>query len=215
MGPGAGVDAVAAVTRGARLGVDVGSVRVGLASSDPDGLIATPVDTLARDTGKQSGPGQLRADIARIVAEVHDRGAVVVYVGLPRHLSGAEGAASAAARAYAGSLARAVAPVPVRLVDERMSTVSAHHALHASGRAGRSHRTVVDQAAAVVILQAALDAERSTGHRSGERVEVGPVRDATHQGEGGCGVERDDAGAVSGTSRTTPDHDGSKGRPGE
>ena len=95
----------------------------------------------------------------------------VVYVGLPRHLSGAEGAASAAARAYAGSIARAVGPVPVRLVDERMSTVSAHQALHASGRAGRKHRAVVDQAAAVVILQSALDGERHAATRVGELVE--------------------------------------------
>ncbi len=150
--------------RGVRLGVDVGSVRVGLAASDPDGLIATPVATLARDpTGD--------ADVAAVAAEASDRRAAVVYVGLPRHLSGAEGAAAAAARGYAGRLAHAVAPVPVRLVDERLSTVTAHRALHESGRAGRSHRAVVDQAAAVVILQAALDAERTVGHRGGEVVE--------------------------------------------
>ncbi|HYQ74912.1 Holliday junction resolvase RuvX, partial [Cellulomonas sp.] len=122
---------------------------------------------LARDTKAGRGTPQ---DIAEIVREVGERGAVVVYVGLPRHLSGTEGAASAAARAYAVQLAQAVAPVRVRLVDERMSTVSAHQALHASGRSGRRHRAVVDQAAAVVILQTALDAERSTGRRPGERV---------------------------------------------
>ena len=144
-----------------RLGVDVGSVRVGLATSAPDGLIATPVDTLSRPTS-----------LARIVREVGERCAAVVYVGLPVHLSGAEGAASGAARNYAGLLAAAVAPVSVRLVDERMSTVSAHRALHESGRPGRSHRQVVDQAAAVVILQSALEAERSTGLRAGEWVEV-------------------------------------------
>ena len=100
----------------------------------------------------------------------------VVYVGLPRHLSGSEGAASQAARAYAVQLAQAISPVPVRMVDERMSTVSAHQALHASGRSGRSHRQVVDQAAAVVILQSALDAESATGRRPGERVVVDPVQ---------------------------------------
>lgn len=157
------------VSRGPRLAVDVGSVRVGLAASDPDGLIATPVDTLARDV-----PGRKErrtpTDVERIVHEVHERGAAVVYVGHPRHLSGAEGAASAAARAYAVGLAQAVAPVPVRLVDERMSTVTAHQALQASGRSGRRQRQVVDQAAAVVILQYALDAERATGRRPGEPV---------------------------------------------
>jgi putative holliday junction resolvase len=155
------------VIRGVRLAVDVGSVRVGLASSDPDGLIATPVATLARDN---RGGDQIPTDLSQIVAEVHERGAAIVYVGLPRHLSGAEGSASAAARAYAGSLAQAIAPVPVRMVDERMSTVTAHQALHASGRSGRRHRSVVDQAAAVVILQAALDGERSRGRRPGEPV---------------------------------------------
>ena len=159
------------IARGPRLGVDVGSVRVGLAASDPDGLIATPVETLARDTRKPAA-GQLSRDIAQIVREVHERRAQCVYVGLPRHLSGAEGASSEAARAYAVWLAQAVAPVSVRMVDERMSTVSAHQALQASGRSGRRHRQVVDQAAAVVILQYALDAERAMGRRPGEPVVV-------------------------------------------
>ncbi len=142
--------------------MDVGSVRVGLAASDPDGLIATPVATLQRGQG----------DVDAIVTEVHERGVQTVYVGLPRHLSGAEGASAASARAYSEALAQAVAPVPVRLVDERMSTVSAHRALSASGRPGRRHRAVVDQAAAVMILQDALDSERATGWRPGERVDV-------------------------------------------
>jgi putative Holliday junction resolvase len=161
------------VVRGVRLAVDVGSVRVGLAASDPDGLIATPVATLARDAG---GTGGLPSDIATLVGEVHERRVGVVYVGLPRHLSGSEGAASQAARAYAVQLAQAISPVPVRMVDERMSTVSAHQALYASGRSGRSHRKVVDQAAAVVILQSALDAESATGRRPGERVDADPVQ---------------------------------------
>jgi putative Holliday junction resolvase len=184
------------VVRGARLAVDVGSVRVGLAASDPDGLIATPVATLARDT-RRPAAGALPADVAAIVHEVQERFVAAVYVGLPRHLSGNEGAASAAARAYAGALAQAIAPVTVRLVDERMSTVSAHQALHASGRAGRRHRSVIDQAAAVVILQAALDQERSTGRRPGERVPA-PV-DATDQREGSCG-QAGPAGQTEGTT---------------
>ncbi|WP_407342847.1 Holliday junction resolvase RuvX [Pengzhenrongella phosphoraccumulans] len=157
------------VARGVRLGVDVGSVRVGFATSDPDGLIATPIDTLPRATS-----------LARIVREVGERGAVIVYVGLPVHLSGAEGSASEAARNYAGALATAIAPVVVRMVDERMSTVSAHRALHESGRSGRSHRQVVDQAAAVVILQSALEKERVTGSRAGELVEGDRSRTVGH-----------------------------------
>ncbi|MBO0900381.1 Holliday junction resolvase RuvX [Cellulomonas sp. zg-ZUI222] len=165
-----------AVTRAVRLAVDVGSVRVGVASSDPDGTLATPVATLARAAGK---PASTAADVAAIAQEARERGADVVYVGLPRHLSGAEGSSAGLARAYAVALAHAVGPVQVRLVDERMSTVSAHQALQAAGRSGRRHRQVVDQAAAVVILQHALDTERSTGRRPGERVEVDPGRSAT------------------------------------
>ncbi|VTR75577.1 Holliday junction resolvase RuvX [Cellulomonas hominis] len=186
------------MVRGARLAVDVGSVRVGLASSDPDGLVATPVATLARDN-RPPAPGALPTDVAQIVAEVAERSVAAVYVGLPRHLSGAEGAASQAARAYAGSLAHAVAPVPVRLVDERMSTVTAHQALHASGRSGRRHRAVVDQAAAVVILQAALDGERSTGRRPGERVTATRPQDADVRREGAL----EDAGPAAPTEGTS------------
>ncbi|HEY0118349.1 MAG TPA: Holliday junction resolvase RuvX [Cellulomonas sp.] len=170
------------VERGPRLGVDVGSVRVGLATSDPDGVLATPVATLPRGNG----------DVAAIVSEVRERGARTVYVGLPRHLSGAEGTSAAAARAYASILAQAVAPVPVRLVDERMSTVSAHRALTESGKPGRQHRSVVDQAAAVVILQDALDAERATGRRPGERVGAEPLGGA----HGGHADRLDDTGVT-------------------
>ncbi len=167
------------VTRAVRLCVDVGTVRVGLAASDPDGMLATPVETVARAAGK---PGSGASDVRRIADEARERRADVVYVGLPRHLSGAEGSSAGLARAYAVALAHAVGPVQVRLVDERMSTVTAHHALQASGRSGRRQRQVVDQAAAVVILQHALDTERATGRRPGERVEVDPVRSSPARG---------------------------------
>jgi putative holliday junction resolvase len=151
-----------------RLGVDVGSVRVGLAASDPSGLIASPVETLRRDRTEGS-------DLRRIVSEIAERDAVEVVVGLPVSLSGREGPAAAAVRDYAADLAGRAAPVPVRLVDERLSTVSAHQALTASGRSGRRHREVVDQVAAVLILQTALDAERATGRPPGSTVDPGPA----------------------------------------
>lgn len=180
------------VVRGPRLAVDVGTVRVGLAASDADGLLATPVETLPRDQRRR--PGRLPKDVARIVREARERCAGCVYVGLPRHLSGSESPSSVAARGYADMLAQAVAPIPVRLVDERMSTVSAHQALHAAGRSGRHHRDVVDQAAAVVILQYALDAERASGRRPGERVEAAPEPGGARQGA--AGEPTDDAGAT-------------------
>jgi len=157
-------DPATPVQRGARLGVDVGAVRVGVARSDLDALIATPVETVSGDRA-----AQLRR-IAAIAAQTEPVG---IVVGLPRQLSGAEGRAAAAAREYAELLARVCAPVPVRLVDERLTTVSAHQALHRSGRPGRRHRAVVDQVAAVMILQAALDQERRTGHPAGELVDHG------------------------------------------
>jgi putative Holliday junction resolvase len=152
---------------GRRVGIDVGSVRVGVASSDPSGLLATPVRTVARDRDTTAvAPSDLEEG-AELVTELE---AVEVVVGLPRSLSGAEGAAAQGARTYAGRLAVRIAPVPVRLVDERLTTVDAHRTLRESGVDGRAQRAVVDQAAAVLILQAALDAERSSGRPPGELV---------------------------------------------
>ena len=134
------------MTRGVRLGVDVGSVRVGVAASDPDGILATPVATLARGEALEA-----------IVALVAERSAVEVVVGHPRHLSGAAGASAADAESFAASLRERV-EVPVTLVDERLTTVSATRTLSERGVRGRAQRAVVDQAAAVAILQSALDA---------------------------------------------------------
>ncbi|QIM21041.1 Holliday junction resolvase RuvX [Phycicoccus sp. HDW14] len=154
--------------RGVRLGVDVGSVRVGVARSDPDGVLATPLETVPRTAEGPAAAGD--EDLERVAALVLEHEAVRVVVGLPRSLSGEQGPAADRARTYASVLAARIAPVPVRLVDERLSTVEAHRALRDSGLAGRRQRAVVDQAAAVLILQSALDAERTTGTPAGERV---------------------------------------------
>ncbi|MFV0462310.1 MAG: Holliday junction resolvase RuvX [Nostocoides sp.] len=155
---------------GRRLGIDVGTVRVGVAVSDPDGLLATPVATLLRhpedhlpDNGDDESTRHLD-DLAQLVVQ---EGIVEVVVGLPRHLDGTEGASAHMARQYAAAIAERVVPVPVRLVDERLSTVDAHRALRGSGLSSRRQRAVVDQTAAVMILQAALDAERTTGRPPG------------------------------------------------
>ncbi len=146
------------------MGVDVGAVRVGVAQSDPDGILATPVTTLVRD------PGDPHADLAALADLVRGEHASCVYVGLPLHLSGQSGDAARLARGYAAELAALVAPVRVRLVDERLTSVASHRLLHESGRPGRLHRAVVDQVAAVLILDAALEAERATGVEPGELV---------------------------------------------
>lgn len=149
--------------RGVRIGIDVGDARIGVARSDPSGLIATPVETVRRGQG----------DLARIGAIVAEEEAVEVVVGLPRSLSGGEGPAAVRVREFAGAIAAAVAPVPVRLCDERLSTVTAEAVLRGQGRKGQKRRAVVDQAAAVVILQNALDTERSTGAAPGETLDQG------------------------------------------
>jgi putative Holliday junction resolvase len=150
------------VRAGTRLGVDVGTVRIGVAVSDPGGALALPLETVPR------GPGDLRR-LADLAAE---RAAVEVVVGLPRSLSGREGPAAAAVRAFAADLALAVGPVPLRLVDERLSTVTAGRDLRAAGRDARRARAVLDQQAAVAILQLALDTERATGIAPGDVLQV-------------------------------------------
>ena len=145
---------------GVRLGVDVGTARVGVAVCDREGLLATPVVTLSR---ADRTVGELRA----LVAEYD---AVEVVVGLPLSLRGDDTASTADARTVAADLARVV-DVPVRLVDERLSTVSAQRALHQSGRTVKASRPVIDQVAAVIILQNALDFERSAGRPPGTVVD--------------------------------------------
>ena len=175
---------------GVRLGIDVGSVRIGVARSDPDGVLASPLTTVRRGRG----------DVNRIAGLAVEHHVVEVIVGLPATLSGREGRAAADARRFAAALAAGLAgepagrvaggpalglpggPAPaapaggvpgVRLFDERFSTVTAHSALRSGGRDERARRPVVDQAAAAVLLQAALDAERSTGRPPGEPVAAG------------------------------------------
>lgn len=149
--------------RGARLGIDPGDARIGVASSDPDGILATPVETVARGEG----------DLDRLAAIAEELGAVLVYVGLPRSLNGGEGPAAGKVRAFAADLAARVAPLPVHLVDERMSTVTAEAVLRDRGKKGKKRRAVVDQAAAVVILQGAIDTERALGRPGGQLVVAG------------------------------------------
>jgi putative Holliday junction resolvase len=149
------------VRPGVRLGIDPGDARIGVARCDPSGIIATPVETVRRGKG----------DLARIAAIATDEGAVEVVVGLPRSLAGGEGPAAEKVRRFAAALARRLAPVPVRLVDERLTTVSAEAMLRDRGRKGQGRRAVVDQAAAVLILQTALDSERISGVAPGETVE--------------------------------------------
>lgn len=142
--------------RGVRLGVDVGRARVGIARSDPDGLLAVPVETVSREVA-----------LAAITAHVRDLHCIEVVVGLPRSLSGGETLSTADARELAHELAEVVG-VPIRLVDERLSTVSAQAGLHQAGKSAKSSKPMIDQASAVIILQHCLDTERGLGQAPGQ-----------------------------------------------
>ena len=147
--------------RGVRIALDIGDARIGVASSDPHGILATPVETVRR------GPG----DLDRIAALAAELEAVEIVVGLPRSLSGGEGPAAVKIRETAELVRAKVqagnAETAVRLVDERFTTVTAERMLRERGKKGSKRRAVVDQAAAVVILQHALDLERETGNPPG------------------------------------------------
>ncbi|MDQ1127305.1 putative holliday junction resolvase [Microbacterium sp. LKL04] len=142
--------------RGIRLGIDVGRARVGVARCDPDGMLAVPVETVPRS----------ETSVARIVEIAREYDPIEILVGLPISLGGSETASTTDAREFATELSAAV-DVPIRLVDERLSTVSANAVLRQNGRSQKSSRRIVDQIAAVVLLQQAIDVEKSTGNPAG------------------------------------------------
>ena len=149
---------------GVRLGVDVGTVRIGLARTDPEAILTIPVETLRRaDDG---------SELARIVEVAREFNAIEIIVGLPRHLRGGEGISAKGARRYARRIADAIPEVRVALVDERLSSNQAHQRLRDSGVAHRDHRDRVDQVAAQINLEQALDLERKGGNPQGQLVET-------------------------------------------
>lgn len=147
--------------RGRRLGIDVGTVRIGVAVSDPDGILATPVKTVRRDA----------KHLRRLAALVDEYEAVEVVVGLPRTLADRAGASAQDAIAVADSLAAKIG-VPVRLADERLTTVSAARSLRDAGVRAKAQRGVIDQAAAVAILQGWLDQRRNAAPTRAEDDDV-------------------------------------------
>jgi putative Holliday junction resolvase len=149
--------------RGRRLGIDVGSVRIGVAVSDPDGILATPVETVPRDRRKNSDK-----HVRRLAALAGELNAVEVVVGLPRTLADRSGSAARDAVELADQLAPRIAPIPVRLADERLTTVVAQRSLRDAGIRAKSQRSVIDQAAAVGILQNWLDQRRAAVAAHGE-----------------------------------------------
>lgn len=145
--------------RGVRLGIDVGRARVGVARCDPDGMLAVPVETVPRSESSVDR-------IAEISAEYEP---LELVVGLPVNMQGVDTASTADAREFAAQLHTRTG-IRVRLVDERLSTVTAHAALRSSGRTQKNSRSIVDQVAAVVLLQQAIDTEKSTGRPPGATI---------------------------------------------
>lgn len=152
--------------RGVRLGIDVGKARVGVARCDPDGMLAVPVETVQRSETSL-------ARLAEIAAEYEP---LEFVVGLPVNLQGADTPSTVDAREFAAALQRS-SGIPVRMIDERLSTVTAHAALRSSGRNQKNSRSIVDQVAAVVLLQHAIDTEKSTGNPTGSVV---PTDEESH-----------------------------------
>ncbi|MEI8080221.1 MAG: Holliday junction resolvase RuvX [Actinomycetes bacterium] len=147
---------------GVRIGVDVGTVRIGVARSDATGSLAVPVGTVR----------QGRSAISEVAAIVDEFEAIEVLVGHPINMSGKTTKSAIMAQQFAADLAAVVIPIPVRLVDERNTTTQAQRHLHASGISTRNGRSVIDQVAAVIIVQHALDAERVSGKPLGTVVET-------------------------------------------
>lgn len=137
------------------LGIDLGSKRIGIATSDRSGLIATPLTVLQR-CGSMGGDHR---NIAKMVVEEE---ALAVVVGLPLNMDGSEGSAAKAARVEAARMATVVG-VPVHVYDERLTTVEADRVLLERNMNAQARRKVVDKVAAAVMLQAWLDAQRHLG----------------------------------------------------
>ncbi|UJP10995.1 Holliday junction resolvase RuvX [Microbacterium sp. KUDC0406] len=147
--------------RGIRLGIDVGKARVGVARCDPDGMLAVPVETVPRSD----------TSVERIAELCGEWEPIELVVGLPVNMRGEETLSTTDARQFAAALGERTG-LPVRMVDERLSTVSAHSALRSSGRSQKNSRSIVDQVAAVVLLQHAIDTEKSTGNPAGAIIET-------------------------------------------
>ncbi|WP_245630548.1 Holliday junction resolvase RuvX [Granulicoccus phenolivorans] len=150
---------------GVRLALDWGDARIGVAACDSAGILAYPVETVA-------GGSQALARLTALVAEYEP---IEVVIGLPRSLRGGEGPAAKKIRRNAASLARRISPIRVRFVDERFTTVEAARTLTEQGRTARQQRRVIDQVAAVTILEQALETERSTGQPPGMPLELRPA----------------------------------------
>ncbi len=147
---------------GVRLAVDVGTVRVGLARSDAGGILALPLETLTRQDDA--------SEINEIVRYANELEVIEIIVGLPRHMRGGEGISAKGARRYARKLKMVLPECRVCLVDERLSSHEVHERLLQAGVERREHRQMIDQVAASIILETALEMERMSGRAPGKEL---------------------------------------------
>ena len=149
---------------GVRIALDVGSVRIGVAKCDAEGLLATPVTTIS------AGPKAVN----QVMDLLLEHQAICVYIGKPISLAGKDTASTQSAIEFAGEIAASLkeSNTQVRLIDERLSTVSAQRGMHEAGRNVKQSRDAIDQAAAAVILEHALASERNSGTLVGEEVKL-------------------------------------------
>ena len=145
--------------RGSRLAIDVGTVRIGLAITDPDSILSTPLPALIRSE-------ELTESLQEILSLITENGVIEVYVGDPLSLSGAETASTQDARMFASKLAE-LTSVPVRIVDERLTTVTASAKLRLSGKNAKAAKAFIDSASAVEILEQALNISKQSGKPAG------------------------------------------------
>ncbi|MDT3767682.1 Holliday junction resolvase RuvX [Gleimia hominis] len=150
---------------GVRIGVDYGGARIGVAVTDPAGRFALPHETVARSKWGE--------DVDQIADLAEQLAAIEIVVGLPKHLSGASGASAKSARKFAHKLGSACPQLRVCMVDERLTTSTAHEQLAAAGIDNRRRKDKVDQVAATVILEQAIEIERRTGKEPGETISRG------------------------------------------
>ena len=149
---------------GKKLGVDFGKARIGISLCDAEGLLATPLVTI-----QNTGDIEYDTEISRLQEIISEYDIVLIYSGYPLSLSGGKTPSTVAALDFAKRLQAAVG-IPVRLVDERLTTVSATARMHSAGKNTRRQRSVIDQASAVILLQDALDYEKRFGVSAGRSV---------------------------------------------
>ena len=147
--------------RGSRLAIDVGTVRIGLAVSDPDSILSTPLPALIRSK-------LLAETLQEILSLITENGVVEVFIGDPLSLSGSETESTKDARQFANQLAE-LTSVPVRLVDERLTTVTASSKLRLNGLNAKTAKDLIDSASAVEILEQALNITKQSGKPAGSR----------------------------------------------